>query len=145
MTRPVDPRAPRFNQGVVGAGALAAFLFDAPLLLPFLALALGAGALLGPQANPFALLWRRGVVPLFRLGPPRLLKEAAPVRFAMAVGSGFLAVGSILLLAGLVPLLGWGLVLAVAALALLAVATDVCVGCEAYVLLQRWSARSTRS
>lgn len=32
------------------------------------------------------------------------------------------------------------LALAVAALALLAAATDVCVGCEAYVLLKKWTA-----
>lgn len=140
----LDPRAPRFNQGVVGVGALAAFLFDAPLVLPLLALALGAGALLGPRANPLALAWRHAVVPAFRLGPARAAKDAAPVRFAMGVGFVILVAASAFLLAGLTAL-GWSLALVVAALALLAAVTDICVGCEAYVLLKRWAPRPTRS
>lgn len=141
----IDPRAPRFSQGVVGAGALLAFLLDAPLLLPFLALALAAGALLGPRANPLALLWGRVVAPALRAGPPRVAKDAAPVRFASAIGLAFLAVASVLLLAGLAAPVGWALVLVVAALALLAAVTNVCVGCEIYVLLKRWMPRPTRS
>lgn len=141
----IDPRAPRFSQGVVGAGALVAFLADAPLVLPFLALAIGAGAFLGPQANPLALAWRTVVVPLFRLGPPHARKDAAPVRFAMAVGFVFLAAASVLLLAGIAPAIGWTLALVVAALALLAAAADLCVGCEIYVLIARWLPRPTRS
>lgn len=144
MTR-IDPRAPRFNQGIVGVGALAAYLFDAPLVLPILALALAAGAFLGPQANPLAILWRRVVVPALKLGPPKAPKEAAPVRFAMAVGLGFLAAASALLLTGTLPALGWALALVVAALALLAAITDICVGCEIYVLIVRWLPRPTRS
>lgn len=143
---PIDPRAPRFNQGVVGAFALAAFLLDAPLLLPVLALLLGAGAFLGPQWNPLSLLWRHAIVPLLRLGPPAKTKDAAPVRFAQAVGFAFLAAASALLLAapaGAAALAGWGLALAVAALALLAAITDICVGCEMYVLLRKWTARPT--
>lgn len=134
---PVDPRAARFNQGVVGALALVAFVLDAPLVLPFLALALAAGALLGPQRNPLAVLWRRAIVPALGLGPPVKLKDAAPVRFAQAVGLAFLVASSVALLATPWSLLGWALALLVAALALLAAVTDVCVGCEAYVLLQR--------
>ena len=142
----LDPRAPRFNQGVVGVLALAAFLLDAPLVLPVLALLLGAGAFLGPQANPLSLLWRHAIVPVLRLGPPKRLKDAAPVRFAQGVGFAFLAAASLLLLAlPALAALGWALALAVAALALLAAATDVCVGCEAYVLLRRWTARPARA
>lgn len=140
----IDPRAPRFNQGVVGVGTLAAFLFDAPLVLPFLALALAAGALLGPRANPLAIAWRRVVVPALRLSPARAEKDAAPVRFAMGVGFVFLLAASAFLLVG-IAVVGWALALLVAALALLAAVTDVCVGCEAYVLLKRWAPRPTRS
>lgn len=140
----IDPRAPRFIQGVVGAGALIAFLLDAPLVLPLLALALAAGAFLGPQANPLAQLWRRVLVPALQLGAPRALKDGASVRFAQAVGLAFLVAASVLLLAPLgaaAALVGWGLTLVVAALALLAAATDLCVGCEMYVLLRKWTAR----
>lgn len=141
MTR-IDPRAPRFNQGVVGAGALLAFVLDAPPALPVLAALLAAGALLGPAYNPLSILWRRVLVPALRLGPPARLKDAAPVRFAQLVGFVFLAAAFAALLAGW-TLLGWGLALVVAGLALLAAATDVCVGCEAYVLLRKWTARWT--
>lgn len=141
----VDPRAPRFNQGVVGAGALLSFLLDTPLVLPALALALAAGALLGPNANPLALLWRRVVVPGLRLGPPKAAKDAAPVRFAQSVGSALLVAASALVLSGLAPSWGWALALVVAALALLAAITDVCVGCGIYVLVKRWAPRPSRS
>lgn len=137
----IDPRAPRFNQGVVGVLALVAFVADWPILLPLLALLLAAGAFLGPQANPLSLLWRHVLVPRLGLKPVKA-KDAAPVRFAQGVGFAFLAASSVLLLA--VPgasLVGWGLALVVAALALLAAATDLCVGCEIYVLLKRWTAR----
>lgn len=140
----IDPRAPRFNQGVVGVGALASFLVASPWILPPLALFLAAGAFLGPWANPLGLAWRHALVPLLRLGPPARLKDAAPVRFAQGVGFVFLAAASTLLLAapeGVLHLVGWGLVLAVAALALLAAVTDVCVGCTMYVLLQRARSR----
>lgn len=144
----IDPRAPRFNQGVVGAASLVAFALDVPLLLPVLALPLAAGAFLGPQANPLSLLWRHGVVPALRLQPPARLKDAAPVRFAQGVGFAFLLAASVLLLA--VPLawaalVGWGLVLMVAALALLAAVTDLCVGCEMYVLLLRLTGRPAKA
>jgi hypothetical protein len=141
----IDPRAPRFNQGVVGVLALVAFVAQAPLLLPVLALLLGAGAFLGPQANPLSLLWRHALVPALKLGAPERLKDAAPVRFAQAVGFVFLATASVALLAFGLSLLGWGLTLIVAALALLAAITDVCVGCEIYVLLVKWTARSARA
>lgn len=141
MPPSLDPRAPRFNQGVVGALALVAFVLDAPLLLPVLAALLAAGAFLGPAANPLSLLWRRVVVPVLKLGPPAKTKEAAPVRFAQAVGFAFLAAASVLLLAGLAPAFGWALTLVVAALAGLAALTDVCVGCIIYVRLRTAFAR----
>lgn len=143
MTR-IDPRAPRFNQGFVGAGALLAFVLDAPLALPVLAALLGAGALLGPSLSPLSVLWRRVLVPGLKLGPPARLKDAAPVRFAQLVGFVFLAAASAALLVGW-TLVGWGLALVVAALALLAAATDVCVGCEVYVLVRKLVARPQKA
>lgn len=141
----IDPRAPRFNQGVVGTLALASFILEAPLVLPVLALLLGAGAFLGPSLNPLSLLWRHAIVPFLRLGPPIARKDAAPVRFAQAVGFVFLATASVLLLAfSGASLVGWTLVLVVAALALLAAATDVCVGCWMYVVLRNWTAGGIR-
>lgn len=141
----IDPRAPRFNQGVVGVLSLVAFVLKAPLLLPALALLLAAGAFLGPQANPLALLWRHVLVPGLKLGPPERLKDAAPVRFAQGVGFAFLAAASVALLGFGVALVGWVLALIVAALALLAAVTEICVGCEVYSLLARWTGRSAQA
>jgi hypothetical protein len=128
----------------VGALALLAFVLQAWLVLPFLALALAAGAFLGPQANPMAILWRKGIVPLLKLGPPARLKDAAPVRFAQAVGFVFLAGATVVFVVG-APILGWVLALIVAALALLAAVTDVCVGCEIYALLLKARGRSVEA
>lgn len=142
--RTLDPRAPRFNQGVVGAAALVAFAIDAPLVVPALAALLAAGAFLGPDLNPLSLLWRHVVVPVVGLGPPARVKPAAPVRFAQGVGLAFLVTASILILGGVSAVAGWALTLVVAGLALLAALTDICVGCEAYVLLRTWTARPRR-
>lgn len=139
----VDPRASRLQQGIVGVLALAAFVLDAPLVLPALA-ALLAVALLAPAHSPTALLWRRVLVPALRLAPAKP-KDAAPARFAQAVGLLFLAGASAVLLAApALALVGWALALLVAALALLAASTGLCVGCRAYVLLVRLRARPAR-
>jgi len=140
----IDPRAPRFNQGVVGVGALVAFVANAPLLVPVLGLLLAAGALLGPSANPLSILWRKAIVPGLKLGAPARLKDAAPVRFAQLVGFLFLAGASLAFVLSQ-AFVAWALTLVVAALALLAAVTDVCVGCEVYNLGRRLASRWTSS
>jgi hypothetical protein len=140
----LDPRAPRFNQGVVGVGALVAFVANVPLLVPLLGLLLAAGAFLGPSANPLAILWRHAIVPGLKLGAPARFKEAAPVRFAQLVGFLFLASASVALVLSQ-TFVAWALTLVVAALALLAAVTDICVGCEIYTLGRRIAARWTSS
>jgi hypothetical protein len=145
MTLPprIDPRVPRFTQGIVGALALVAFLADVPALVPALALLLGVSAFLGPAWNPLNALWKSAVVPALRLNPPARLKDASPVRFAQTVGFACLLAATVALHAvpaAAAALVGWGLVLAVAALALLAAVTDVCVGCEIHARLARFSA-----
>ncbi len=143
--RLVDPRVPRFGQGVTGTLLLVAWIADARwpaarAIVPALALVLGAAALLGGRWNLWSVIFQRVVARALRLGPPPVLKDAAPPRFAMTLGFAFLSAGSIALLAAPAPLdayLGWGLALAVSALALLAAVSNVCVGCEIYVLVQR--------
>jgi hypothetical protein len=139
----VDARSPRFGQGLTGLLSLVAFLADVALLVPLLAAVLLAGAIFGPGANLWSLLYAKAVKPALKLAPPRKLKDPAPTRFANAIGGVFLGAATALLflapdlaVAGIG--LGWILVLVVAALALLAAATDICVGCEIYVLIQRF-------
>lgn len=135
----IDPRGPRFGQALTGSLALGAFVFDAPSVLVALALVLGAGSVLGPRFNLWARTYKRLVRPF--LTAPEESEHPAPPRFAMCLGFVFVSTAAIVLvpLAGYVPAwIGWALALTVAALALLAAGTGICVGCEVFVRLQRW-------
>jgi hypothetical protein len=136
----VDPRQPRFGQAVTGGALLVAYLGDWPAVIPVIAAVLAGASLLGPRANVYAYAFR-GVKRVLRLGPPPELEEAGPPRFANTVGFVFLTVATVAAFAFTPPLLGgwvaWGLALVVSALALLAAATGLCVGCELYVLARR--------
>ena len=128
---PIDARAPRFNQAVVAVALAAGFLLDLRVVVPVAALVLFLSAL---GLGPLLLFWRRVVAP--RVGPPRDVEDPRPPRFAAAVGTAFLAASTLSFVAGASPL-GWALALLVAALAGLAAATGICVGCEVYVFWRR--------
>lgn len=132
--RPIDPRAPRFNQGVLTIALLAGFTFDVPAVAPIFGVVLLLGAAFGPRYGPFLRLYAEVIRP--RLAPPTELEDPRPPRFAAAVGVAFLSVATIAFAAG-APGLGWALTLIVATLAGLAAATGLCVGCEIYVLIAR--------
>jgi hypothetical protein len=135
--RVIDSRAPRFNQAVIGllslAGVLTGWwpLFALPALQLVLSLTLGRR-------------WCLACLVYFELVQPRLgegpLEDSRPVRFANQVGATFLTAAT---LAGV---LGWGtaaLALGglVAALALLAASTGLCVGCLMFQGLARLRGR----
>ena len=128
----VDPRQPRLGQAITGIVALTGYLLDVPLVLPVLATTLGAASLLGPAANPYAWLFR-GLRRAGVVGPPRELEEAAPPRFANAIGFVVLSAAAVARYALELSWLAWGLALLVSALALLAALTGLCLGCELYV------------
>jgi hypothetical protein len=129
----VDARAPRFNQAIIGAAALAAYLLGWWPLLGLAALQLALALTFGPRLCLGCLIYFNLVRP--RLGPGRI-KDARPVRFANLVGLIFLSAGSVAHAAGY-PRLGWTLGLTVAALALVATFSGFCAGCEMYRLLAR--------
>lgn len=135
--RPIDARAPRFNQGVLTLALLIGFVFDARWVIPVWGAVLLASAAGGSSWGPFLRLYRDVIQP--RLSPPREIEDPRPPRFAATVGVVFLGAASAALLAG-VPGLAWGLSLIVAALAALAAVTGICVGCEMYVWLKKRSA-----
>jgi hypothetical protein len=124
----LDTRAARTAQAVVAVlVAAAAALGDWRLLaLPALHLALAAA--LGRRGNLPIRAFDAYVRP--RLGPASL-EDARPPRFASTVGAIFLG-ASLLAHAAGQHALGWALALAVAALAGLAAATGLCVGCKLY-------------
>ena len=131
---PIDPRGPRFNQGVLTVALLAGFLVDARAVVPVLAVVLLLGAAFGPRYGPFLRFYAAVIRP--RLGPPAGLEDPRPPRFAAAVGVLFLGAATAAFAVGR-PGFGWGLALVVAVLAGLAAATGICVGCEVYLFLAK--------
>lgn len=129
----IDSRGPRTNQAVIGALALAAFLFDLQWLPAVLAAQLAIGLTFGRQFCLPCLLWFEVLQPRFGEGR---IEDARPPRFANIVGVGFLGAATLAFVLGAATV-GWVLTLIVAALALLAASSGLCAGCEAYLLLAR--------
>jgi hypothetical protein len=127
----IDARAPRFNQAVIGLAALLAFAFHWWPLLSLAALQLALALVFGPRVCLGCIIFFRFVRPHLGAGP---LDDARPVRFANFVGLVFLSAASLGHALGFHGL-GWILGLVVAALALLAATTGLCVGCTIYRLL----------
>ena len=137
---PIDPRGPRFNQGVLTIALVTGFLADARAVVPLLAAVLFLGAAFGPRYGPFLRLYAEVIRP--RLRPPAELEDPRPPRFAAAVGVLFLGAATLAFVVGR-PGLGWALALVVAALAGLAAGSGICVGCEIYLWLSRVRRRGT--
>jgi hypothetical protein len=124
----IDERAPRFNQATVGVLALVGTLTGWWGLYALLALQLTLGLTLGRRWCLPCLFYFEVVQP--RIGEGRL-EDSRPPRFANQVGAVFLWSAT---LASAVGLGAVGAVLGgvVAALALLAAGTGLCVGCALY-------------
>jgi hypothetical protein len=133
----IDSRAPRFNQAVVGVGALAAVLTGWWWLLALLAAQLAVGLTFGRRWCLPCVAYFELVQPRFGEGP---LEDARPPRVANMVGLTVLGLGAVAYAAGW-SAAGVALGLLVAALALLAAVTGFCTGCEAYKLGRRLTGR----
>jgi hypothetical protein len=129
----IDSRGPRTNQAVIGSLSLLAFVLDLKWLPALLALQLLIGLTAGRRWCLPCLLWFEVLQP--RLGEGRI-EDARPPRFANMVGFVFLTAATLLFIAGATTA-GWVLTLVVAALALLAATSGICVGCEMYLWLAR--------
>ena len=132
--RQIDPRGHRFGAGlsvlILGGGFLAAV----PLVVPFVAVALGISAFFGTRYSILGRPWP-AVRRVLRLGPPRELESEYPPRFAQLLGWVGLTLATALFAIGL-DAGGWLLAGAVAALQTLLAATGYCLGCRLYFL--RW-------
>jgi Domain of unknown function (DUF4395) len=131
----VDPRGPRFA-AVVTTVVLAVVLVTG--WWPLLALqtvVFAIGAFVGLRPAPYSVLYRALVAP--RLPPTSEREDAAPLRFAQAVGFVFALIGTVGYLVGLTPL---GIVATAFALfaAFLNGAFGFCLGCEMYLLIRRF-------
>lgn len=130
--RLIDPRGHRFG-GAASVVLLAlATLLDLPIVVAAVAVALGVSALFGTQYSVLGRPWPT-IRRVLKLGPPANPEPEFGPRFAQALGFVGLALGFVLLAAGLRPL-GWLPVIAVAVLQTLLAATGYCLGCKLYLL-----------
>ena len=124
----IDARAPRFNQAVVGVVSLVAVISGWWPLLALLAAQLGIGLRFGRRYCLACVAYFELVQPRIGEGP---IEDSRPPRFANQVGLVVLSAATVAHLVGLAAI-GTGLGILVAALALLAATTGLCVGCEMY-------------
>ncbi|HVL62034.1 MAG TPA: DUF4395 domain-containing protein [Microbacterium sp.] len=158
----IDPRGPRFAAGItsllllidlllaltglataqaadgtwlITQSSLAERAADPAFLLLLVTALLFLWGVLSPRTAPWGVLYRRVVQP--RLKPPTDLEDPRPPRFAQGVGLFVVGIGLVLHLAG-IP---WALPIAAAAAFIAAFLNAVfgfCLGCQLYLLLQRF-------
>jgi hypothetical protein len=133
-TRLIDPRGHRFGAALSVAILIGAALFNVPLLVGLIALALGVSAWFGTRYSALGRPWPF-VRQALRVGPPAELESELPPRFAQALGSAALVVAALFFVAGF-SIGGWALTLAVVALQTVLAVTGYCLGCRLYFL--RW-------
>jgi hypothetical protein len=124
----IDARAPRFNQATVGIVSLVAVLTGWWPLLGLMGAQLGIGLRYGRRYCLACVAYFEFVQPRFGEGP---IEDSRPPRFANQIGFAVLTSATVAWAVGWTAI-GAALGLLVAALALLAAATGLCVGCELY-------------
>jgi hypothetical protein len=137
----IDARAPRFNQAAIGSLSLIAVLTGWWPILALLALQLGLGLRFGRRWCVACVAYFELVQPRFGEGP---IEDSRPPRFANQVGFFVLSAATVAHAAGLATI-GSALGLLVAALALIAAVSGLCVGCQLYRLGARFRGIRTRA
>lgn len=127
----VDVNVPRFNQAVVALLTAIGFVLAQPWLVVATFAILAVSWIAGPSVAPLTQLYIRVVRPRVQPDGPTEFEPAAPPRFAQLIGTIILGVASFALVAGW-ETFGWASTLIVTALAALAAATRICVGCILY-------------
>ncbi|TCO65054.1 DUF4395 domain-containing protein [Actinocrispum wychmicini] len=133
---PVDPRGPRLAAWITTVVLAVVLVTQWWPLLALQAVVFAIGAFAGLKYAPYSLIYRYLVAP--RLGPTDEREDAAPLRFAQAVGFVFAAVGTVAFATELTVLGVVATAFALAA-AFLNAAFGFCLGCETYLLLRRFT------
>ena len=136
----IDARAPRFNQAAVAVFALAGVIFGWPAAWALMGAQLAIGLTLGRRFCLTCVAYFTLIQPRFGEGP---LEDSRPPRLANAMGAVFLGGAALAWWLG-APALGTVLGAIVAALALIAVSSGFCTGCEIYKLTARLRGISPR-
>ena len=135
----VDPRGLRFAAGITAVVVALVLVLPSPareILLAVQVAVFATAAFIGLSRSPYSILFKSVVRP--RIGAPAELEDSRPPRFAQLVGFVFTAVALVAFLAGATTV---GLVATAFALiaALLNSALGLCLGCELYLLLRRFT------
>ncbi|WP_328911887.1 MULTISPECIES: DUF4395 domain-containing protein [unclassified Streptomyces] len=133
----IDVRGPRFGAALTTLVLAVVLITGSGWLLAVQAAFFAVGAAAGVQNSPYGRLFRGVVRP--RIGPPPATEDAAPPRFAQAVGLVFSVVGVIGYAVG-PQWLGLAATACALAAAFLNAAFAYCLGCEMYLLLKRATA-----
>ncbi len=131
-SRMIDPRGHRFGAALSVVILATGFVLGTPVVVGFLAIALGISAFFGTRYSILGRPWpivRR----VLRIAPPGELEHELPPRFAQALGFIGFSFASALFLLGL-PVAGWVVAAAVGALQAVLAATGYCLGCRMYFL-----------
>jgi hypothetical protein len=130
--RTIDPRGQRFGAGLSAITLIVGIALDLPVVAALVGVALAVSAALGTQWFLFGRPWP-AVRRTLGLGPPRDPEPELGPRFAQALGALFVAIGLVLLAAGVAPWF-WAPIAAVAALQTLLAVSGYCLGCKLYGL-----------
>lgn len=130
----IDPRGPRFVAAITTVVLAVVLVTGNVWLLLAQTAVFAVGAFAGIQSTPYSWLFRHTLRP--RLAPTKHFEDAAPPRFAQAVGLTFGVLGSLAyaLNADLAATIIVGLAFAAA---FLNAVFGFCLGCEIYLLAVR--------
>lgn len=125
-----DANVLRFNQIVIVGGIIVALLIQQPLIVITIGAVLFLGSL-NPRLAAFKRLYASLIRPALRLAVNPSEDDPRPHNFAQGLGGVFLLLATFAFIGGWM-LVGWSLAIVVAALALLNLTTDFCLGCFLY-------------
>jgi hypothetical protein len=130
--RMIDPRGQRFGAGLSVVILIVGLAAGLPIVVPFLAVALGLSAFLGTRYSILGRPWPI-VRQALRIAPPVELEHELPPRFAQALGFIGFTLATVLFVLGF-GTLGWLAAAAVGALQAVLAITGYCLGCRLYFL-----------
>ena len=136
----IDARGPRFSALLTTIVLGVALATTNPWLLILQTAVFAIGAFKGPQHTPYALVFKKFIKPKLKSQP--VIEDVRPPQFAQRVGFAFTVVaifGAIFL-----PELATIAVSFALAAAFLNAAFNFCLGCEIYLRIARFRAKSAR-
>ena len=133
--RRVDQSALRVNQTFIIGLSILAFILDSIWLAAFVGMVMLLGTAV-PALSLFKRIYQHGLRPAGLVKPNIIIDNPEPHRFAQGFG-GMVVILAIAALAAGLPILGWGLVWLVIALAALNLFLGFCAGCFVYYQLNK--------